>query len=260
MELIKIKGNSYEEYEALIMEREKLKKDAEQYNMNYVYVFGDLIIESYNQKIKCIRKKLAISFCQTAVNFGRIIDLVELNDYLDGQTEEYQKKLDEMIADNEICKNLKEISEADLQKIKQIYRKIAKMLHPDLNPAVAGNEKLMELWNMAASAYHCNDLQNLEELEIIIMCALNEENLCDADIVIPDLTEKIEALRKEIEEIRTTDPYMYKFLLADPVAVRKKKKELEAEIEEFKEYEKYLNSILREFIKEGVTFPWEDLQ
>ena len=76
-------------------------------------------------------------------------------------------------------------------------------------------------------------------------------------IDIPDLGEKIIELEDEIEEIQNTDPYQYQFLLNDDSLVKEKKEELEAEYREYVNYEKQLEGILEDLMRQGVTISWQ---
>jgi hypothetical protein len=176
--------------------------------------------------------------------------------YIHQEMAAYQKQLDDMIQDNNACKMMCVISAEEVMKIKRIYRRIAKRLHPDLNPLTTENAILMELWQRNVTAYQCNDLRELEELEILVdqaLAALGEGSII---VSIPDIDEKIAALQMEIERIRSTDPYRYRFLLEDPLLVAEKKAELEAELHEYQAYKATLHEQLKQFVVEGGTFEW----
>ena len=54
------------------------------------------------------------------------------------------------------------------KEIKNIYYKIAKLIHPDTNPSLAKDENIKSLWNRTIIAYNCNDLKEIEELEVLV--------------------------------------------------------------------------------------------
>ena len=56
-----------------------------------------------------------------------------------------------------------------------------------------------------------------------------------------------EKAHTKIEKITSTDPYLYKLLLADDEAVRAKKSELEEEIRTYKEYAAQLDELIAQF-------------
>lgn len=260
MDLIKIQDDKYDIYEDLIMRRDNLRKEADSYLAQYIHHFGDLTAELFKAQIACISRKKAISYCQTIVNRGEMVDLKKLDDYLKECMKEYNEKLKSMVEDVENCRELKVSTQAAMNKSKALYRTIAKLIHPDINPEAAHNESLMELWQRAAAAHHCNDWKELEIIEVLVKKALEDADIGTVVIDIPDIEERIDELKTEISEIISTDPYQFKFLLEDKNAIEEKKKTLEAEIEEYKKYEKELAAVLREYAEFGVTFPWmEDL-
>ena len=258
MDLIKIQNDKYEIYEDLIMRRDNLRKEADNYLAQYIHHFGDLITESFKAQIACISRKKAISYCQMIVNRGEIVDIKELDNYLKECMKEYNEQLKSMVEDVENCRELKVSTEAAVQKSKALYRTIAKQIHPDINPEAAKNESLMELWQRASAAHRCNDWKELEVIEVLVKKALEGANIGTVVIDIPDIENRIAELKAEIEKIRSTDPYQFKYLFEDKNAMAEKKKALEEEIEEYKNYEKELAAVLREFVKFGVTFPWEE--
>lgn len=257
MNLIKIQDDKYEIYEDLIMQRDNLRKDADNYLAQYIHHFGDLITESFKAQVACISRKKAISYCQMIVNRGEIVDIKELDDYLKECMREYKKRLKSMVEDVENCRELKRSTQAAVNKSKALYRTIAKQIHPDINPEAAQNEVLVELWHRAAAAHRCNDWKELEVIEVLVKKALDEANIGTITIDIPDIENRIAELKAEIEEIRSTDPYQFKYLLEDKNAMAEKKKSLIDEIEGYKHYEEELVAVLREFVKFGVTLPWE---
>lgn len=235
-ELIEGESASYARYEELIAERDGVKKEALLYHRAYVREFGELILAVFEQKVACIRHKKSIEFCQTAINRGEKPDPRKLREYLEKETAEFSARLEQMA--NERASALKDgvVTEATVQLVKTLYRQLAKRLHPDLNPATEGSPVLMDLWNRAVVSYQGNDLKGLEEVATLADRALKESHLDSMELRIPDLSAKIAALEAEIKQIRETDPYQYKFLLADPGLVASKKKELRAEMESYRDH------------------------
>lgn len=256
MEIIRISDGRYDEYEKLLLEREQYRKDAQLYLTAYIREFGDLITDVFKEKIACIEKKKMLSFCVMYRNRGKHVDINAMQQYIQQEMATYQKQLDSMIQDNDTCKSMRAIPEKDVSKIKHIYRSIAKRLHPDINPITSQHDELMELWRRNVTAYQCNDLKELEELEILVDKALANLGEDRVTFSIPNIDTKIESLYAEIERIRSTDPYQYKFLLEDESLVAEKKSELETELKEYQDYKIQLQEQLKQFIVEGGTFEW----
>lgn len=257
MEIIKSKDSRYKIYEELIIRRDSLKKEASACLALYINRFGELITAVFRKKIDCISRKKAISFCTVYVNHGQPVNFTALQEYIRSSTEEYRRQLAEMIEDNETFRELKTVPEAVAMKVEQIYRKIAKVMHPDINPATDNDPVFLELWQRIDIAYRCNDLEEMERLELLVSKALEQAGCGTITIDIPDIEEKIAELRNDIEEITSTDPYMYKFLLDDEEACREKEYELKAELAEYEKYDEDLKRILREYVRNGVEIEWE---
>ena len=257
MEIIKIKNADYSRYEELLLTRDQLRKEAGIYHGLYVKEFGDLHLALFEKQISCIQKKKRIGYYQAAINHGGVIDQAEVEALLVKEMQEYQEKLQDMVAENNAARKITEITSVKLLKIKRIYHRLAKQLHPDINPMTAEIPELMELWNAVHTAYNCNSLEDMEEAELLVNEALRRIGMGYREIEIPDLPKKIEVLEASIAKIRETDPYQYKFLLEDPEAVKEKRRNLEEQIETYTEYEKELDSVIDGLLTSGVKILWK---
>ena len=249
---------NYEQYEKLLFERDKYKKQAGEYLREYIREFGELMTDVFRKKRSCIEKKKMISYCQLRINKSEMIDAQAMNDFIRHEMEAYNKQLAGMIHNNELCQKDTAISNSDVMQIKRIYRRIAKKIHPDIHPGTLDLPALYDLWVEVMDAYERNDLETLEELEIQINSILRELGNDVPDAEIPDIDEKIKALEAEIEKILSTDPYQYRFLLEDEERVREYKEELQEELEEYTRYEKQLIEILKKYVAGGAKFTWEN--
>ncbi len=258
MEIIHISDGRYSEYEELLLERDRYRKEAEQYMKLYIHEFGDKITAVFKQEIACIEKKKMLSYCIQYYNRGESVDIKNVVDQVKSEMLDYQKQLNQMVSDNIACKFLSSIPEADALKIRHLYRQLARKLHPDLNPLTEENETLKDLWHRTVTAYQCNDLKELEETEILIELAIASLGEGKLEITIPDISERIQKIKDEIDNIKNTDPYRYKYILRDPVLMAEKKDKLDKELEEYMEYANQLDKQLKQFIVEGGTFIWQN--
>ena len=255
-EIIRVKNTSYARYEELLMQRDNLKKEAFIMQRNYVAEFGDLILEVFEKKLECIRKKKTIEFAQASINHGKSVNQDELQAYLAKEMAAFQEQLDAMIDDTKSAKERETITEHDLLKIKRVYHKLVKQIHPDINPMTSENENLSDLWQRVQIAYNCNNLKDIEELELLVTTALDKMGIGVMEVEIPDIEDKISELEAEIIRIRETDPYMYKFLLEDSEAVEEKNKSLKEELKSYEDYAAQLDEILTGLMANGVSFTW----
>lgn len=257
MEIVKVNDSRYDTYEELLMRRDSLKKEANIYLALYINRFGELAADIFKKKIDCICRKKAISFCAAFANRSQPVDFDQLNEFIRASTEEYREQLSQMIRDNENCRKMEEIPEETVMHVKKIYRRIAKMIHPDINPITADDPVFKELWARVDIAYRCNDLKEMEELELLCTKAVEQAGFGTVVIDIPDIDERIEEVKNEIDVITSTDPYRYKFLLEDEEACLEKEKEMKNELDEYRKYDDELKEILKKYVKNGVTIRWE---
>lgn len=233
----------YEEYKKLILRRDRLKKEASSCNVNYYILFGDLITQSFQLQVECISLKKKINYCQNFVNNDKEINEHDLHTYIDSVMQSYNKKLQDLVEDVEISKQAKQISEQEVLEIKHLYYKIAKKIHPDMNPTLFANKKVRELWERTAIAYNCNILSELQDINVLV------DELCleNVDYKIEKVDSRIKKLKEEIETIINTFPYKYKFILDDQNEIKERREEIQEEIDEYKEYKQNLEKKLKKF-------------
>ena len=82
MEIIHIAAGDYPKYEALLLKRDRLKKEALHYRRAYIREFGNLINQIFEKKTACISLKKSIEFCQLTKNHGRKPDIEAMNEYV----------------------------------------------------------------------------------------------------------------------------------------------------------------------------------
>ncbi len=256
-EIIRMQNGNDRRYEELLLRKHDIKKECLYLEREYARVFGALIIAVFKKKIECVQKKKTIAFCQVSFNRGELPDETALRDFLQKETAALEKHLEQMITEYDHASGCTAITEIDAVKIRTIYRRIAKQLHPDLHPAVLGSDRLQQLWLEVQAAYQRNDLKELRELEVLAAGALSETAEKISVIEIPDLQEKIPALEEEIRRMMDTDPYQYKLLLMDENAVAAKKEELNEEFRKYREYSRQLDALLTGLLPEGVMMLWD---
>jgi len=252
MDIIKTGDTAIGEYEEVLLRRDNLRKEAEQYHMAYIREFGDLITKAFEQKVECIRKKKMIAYCQRQVNMGKKIEGARLDTYIETEMVEYREELESMAKDVRAAKNSKKISPGEVMKIKKTYHGLAKKIHPDLHPELKEDERLKAYWQRIMIAYNYNQLKDLEELELLVSFYLNDldnnnKGIQIQKIHIDDLADKIAAVEAEIKEITSTNPYLYKAILADEMEKMRRKQEYRDEIATYEMYSAQLDDVLSTF-------------
>lgn len=257
-ELSHAKDASLDRYEKLLLLKNDLKKECFQLEQEYTREFGKEVLDIFHLQIECARKVKTIEFCQMYLNRGQDPDGEALQQYVQQETQELIDHLHAMQKTYENAKDVTEISEADLKTIKTMYRGIAKQIHPDIHPELAEVEELQDLWNQVNIAYQCNDLEQLKELDLLISVTLAGLSEQKVTLDIPDIEEKIKKLEWEIREIRSKDPYQYKNLFSKPDMVQEKHRELQQQIEEYRQYSEQLDAKLGAILPEGSFLFWSN--
>ena len=241
------KTTEYEEYELLLLRRDNLRKEAEQFHLNYLRVFGDLMTEVFQQKVECIRRKKIIAYCQKFANRGADINRADLDAYIEQVMAEYRTELEQMIRTVSAIKNSGKISSYDKKKVKEIYYRLVRLIHPDIRPELAQDEVIRDYWQRIVVAYRHNDIEELEELDVLVRTYLKQHNIEAGEISLSNIKERITAIEKEIQTIISTDPYQYRFILEDKNAVNDRKQELKDELKSFREYGEQLDEVISSF-------------
>ncbi len=250
-ELIKGGNSRYKEYEELMLLRDQYQREACSIETSYVKEFGDLLLKDFELKVECIKKKKMIAFCQAAVNHGDAIDVAAMNEKIARDMAVYNAQLQNMLNSKEAADKSEVVPAYKVERAKRIYHRIAKLIHPDINPEAASDGRIRELWNRIVIAYHMNNDEELDNLEVLVRKVLKDKGTDGGEVVIDDIDERISKLEAEIKDITTTEPYVYINLLADPGAVKRKKDELNKSIEEYTEYSLQLSGMLRDLLSEG---------
>ncbi len=237
----------YKDYENLLMRRDAIRKEGESLALEYIRVFGQLIADVFRKKIECIEKKKKIAVCQACVNRGKPIIETEADNYIRSTMAEYYDELDSMLNDLSFASDVSPITLSEKKKIKEIYRYLAKLIHPDKRPDLAEDEMIQMLWREIYAAYTYNDLASLEELKFRTENYLDQIDGSRLQTPIPDLENRIAIVCDEIETLINSNPYQYRQILRDHEAVEKKKRELQEELESYISYSAQLEDVLQAF-------------
>lgn len=257
-DILRIREDSYELYEELLLQRDNLEREAASIRICYLREFGDLITTSFKLKVECIKKKKIIAYCQQAINKGLQIDMQAINEAISKEMDLYYAELVQLINEYDEAKEAEVVSSSRTNRAKKIYRRIAKRIHPDTFPLTMKNEGLQDLWGRTVAAYHALDPDELADIEVLINKYLKDIGEMYLVMFIPDIEDRIAKLEREIIEITTTEPYVYSELLDDEVGVEEKKCELTEEIQGYERYVDELSDVLRNLLAEGgASITWE---
>lgn len=242
---------NYDLYNELLLKKEEIKKEGYQYYMEYIRTFGELINKAYETKVECIKRKKLIEYYQAKINKNEDIVISKANDFINNVMYSYQKELEKMQKELVNAKAFTYCSSEEIRKIKQIYRKLAKLIHPDISKLYKKDLKIEDYWYSLCDAYENNRLEDIEELDVMICKYLFDKGYYNEEIKIDSIEEKINAIEKEIEDLQNTNPYLYKLILDDCDTVKSKKEELEEEIQDNEEYIRKLDIEISRLLDEN---------
>ena len=143
--------------------------------------------------------------------------------------------------------------ENPLPNVKDLYRKIVKKLHPDMNPDVSEHD--LELFHRAVKAYEEGDIMTLQAIydEVYGLdneMLIQEESMEALVSIMEQLLERIAKVVAEINAIKEEFPYTEKEFLDNPEAVKAKQDMILQLIQEYEEEIIRLTKLLEEVTQE----------
>ena len=256
-----VTGNTdrrFEEYEELLLKRDHLFRVAGSYMTAYTQEFGEQICANFELKVECIKKKKTISYCRRRMNRGLSIDTARMQEEIEQEMTLYHVQLKEILENADAARKARDISEYTLTRAKKIYRRLAKLLHPDINKITSENEDLMELWTRISGAYQKSDVDALDDLEVMVRRALEVLGDDSFKLNVDDIDARIERVENQINEILTTEPYIYRELLNDEDKKQAYREQLREEHDDYEKYLETLGKTLDDMLNEGgIKLVWK---
>lgn len=216
----------------------------------YMSKVGVLEYKLYEFQCKILRLKRKIELYQMKINRQEVPNEKEIEEKLDVEYKKYEEKLNKMSNDIQDALNRKNyviLSEENSKELKDIYRKLIKKLHPDLNKE--NSEKNKNLLLQVTHAYENGDLETLKNLELLTDEIIEKECIEVGELdELKQSKEKykiiINGLIESINKIKDSFPYNKKEFLKSDILVQKRKDELNKEMKMYKEVYLKLEDIL----------------
>lgn len=238
MELkIRKQEDLYKRYVRLLLEKEKIVKTNFQVQQRFIELFGDLRLEMLKVEIEIAKIKKEMEYLVRKKNRNESYDLEEMDDFVNQALEGMRAQYERMKEEQTQLKNKKMLSQEEVKEVKRLYRRLVKLVHPDLNPHQTKEQK--ELWHQLQEAYQNNDLAWLRELNVLIVFKTKGHE----EVEIEDLEDKIEVMREEIALLKEEDLYQMRELVFDEEWIEAYKEQYERELSDF---EVYLRSLQKE--------------
>ena len=187
---------------------------------DYQLAVGGLELELFSLKIEVSRLSRTIGLAQAAINRGKAPDWTDIETQLTVEFAQWQAEMDQKAADLSQAKDRAEslLSPEDSRKVKDLYHRLVKRLHPDLNPDQAKSDQMV--WNQAAEAYQRGDLIELEALWLVVQAdGQPTEQPSSLDLLVAEkdrLLDLIAKLMAAIDELKAGPAYSLLVKLNDP--------------------------------------------
>jgi Na+/phosphate symporter len=155
-------------------------------------------------------------------------EFIEYEDKIRERTEEVRKALFRLEGEA--------LTEEQASELRDMYTKIVKRLHPDLNPGV--DQKDIETFYMAVNAYKDADLDKMRAIYWMVIDG--------QEAVIPevDMKARIMEIRAEIEMIERSFPFDKREFLKDAEAVAERNRELDEMMDDYMEQIELVNGAI----------------
>ena len=239
---------------ALLSERDDLLLHiCKNIEMDFMLKIGRLEYEAFQAQCDYLRAKRKCEMLQALKNRQETIDLESIERLLDEELKEYMERLNQQF--EEIAKAIERsqyatLTENETKELKQYYRQIIKILHPDLHPDISEEE--LKLFHAAVAAYEAADLDTVRMIYELLADRAEDESLSSHTLLkkrIEQLKMQIQQIEEQIENIKSQYPYVYKDLLQDDKWVSEHQEMLrnaKADFIKAKEtYEKRIEELLR---------------
>lgn len=243
------------ELSMLMLERDELRfvicKNIE---TEYMLKLGNLEYKVYEAQCAALRLKRKIELIQARKNRQEVIKLTVINNILDEEFLEYEKKLNEQVEKmNEALEHSKGeyLSEEDNKELKKLYRKIVKVLHPDINPKVTAAQ--VKMLDNAINAYKNGDLKTLRIIDEMVGDHKLPEKHQDAFTQLKEEKERLDKMiafvKDSITKIKSEYPYCMKDILEDEKKVEQRKEELGELLKQYKKLAETYNIKIKEMLR-----------
>ncbi|NOZ83903.1 MAG: DnaJ domain-containing protein [Epsilonproteobacteria bacterium] len=168
----------------------------------------DLSIKEYFKRIELLKEK-------RAKNLVEIEKLIE--EYFRDDHEKIKEEAEQYTEEYEAVKEKVILDEASENRLKTLYRELARKYHPDMAQTPEEKERFHEFMAAINQAYNDKDLEKMEELvtilktpeKVFIKETLEEEfeNLLSESEKLDEIISKLE---EELEAVKSSDTYQLK--------------------------------------------------
>lgn len=213
-----------------------------QIEAEYATKIGYLENDLLKWQIAARRAKRRLTLAQVRVNSGASLRGDEFEAQLDCELAEWESLLDRSVEsflkEAERAAGSRVLSPADSRELKKLHRELIKRLHPDLHPGQSG--EAVRFFMIAQAAYEKGNLDVLRSIAVATE-GMGEEGADASGFSEDEAAAELElvlaherVVKRQLEELKRSNPYALKEKLEDGAWVIRKTSELKKRVEEQK--------------------------
>ena len=200
----------------------------------YAVRLGDLELALLKLDLETRGMKRAIELIQADLNRGETPDLDRIESQIQGELADWTRKINEKAA------HLREAAQmlatpmpaGEWADIQRLFRRLARRLHPDVNPSLTPDE--IALWHRVRDAYERRDLGELQALDLVVEEAPPAQDDVSARDLLKrrcdELTAKIHEEIRRTEQVKASHGYEKLLLVKNEEWVTARRAELDGKI------------------------------
>lgn len=234
----------------LLIRKMKLKKQYDELLNAYLKTFGKSILELYFSQIEYLKLKKTIDIFQIKIARNEAIDLEEIDAKVMESMLYFSHDYLKIMNETDLALYQRGTSIENKTACQNIFEKIIESIHPELHPEHKGIRRFEQLYEQAVVAYLDNALDELQDLNDIINSVLRSYSTSEIVFKTYDWNGLIKKTKSEIDNIKNTDVYTFRFILEDPEMISSINNQLLSFNKMFKSYNRDLKKQKEELYKE----------
>jgi hypothetical protein len=222
----------------------------------YITRIGHWQIERLKAQLQVRALQRKIELAMIAVNHDEVPDVIGIELQVASELAEAEQRIMQESHNLAIAKDLLShlASPEKSAELRSLYKKMAKALHPDVQPNLTDEQR--ELWLKVQEAYNNGDLDRLKALGLVYAELLEAAETAGQALTANELSlqcatlkEGIRVLEEKIKLLRDAFPFTFEELLKDDEWVAEQTATVQAELEQLRVYEGELRLEYENIIK-----------